>query len=278
MNTQMSLFGGPDDVPEAAPSAPEAPPPAPEPPAPEPPEPPVHPAQIGLFGAAAAARVAVEELIAEARFGEALTKARELERSFGSFFAVPDAACLEPLAELDFASAGLPAIRDAWRRARDQARHSWRRQDLAAALVRKLPATGLELVGTDVVLLADVAELKRRSDRVDVERLLVRDALLAGMDLEPDVIVDEAVRNLLREDLEPEWLACLGVMLGVWPAPVVSEPIEDARTARERALAFCDCLSVAMRPAAHPPAAVIAARIRMRELNRDLHARHMGGG
>lgn len=274
MTTQMSLFGGPDVAPSAGPSAPEAPPPAPDPP-----ELPVHPAQIGLFGAAAEARVAVEELIAEARFGEAVAKAREIERSFGSFFVVPDAACFEPLAALDLASADLATIRLAWRSARDQARHSWRRQDLAAALVRRLhPVTGLDLVGTDVVLLADVAELKRRSDRVDVERILVRDALLAGMALEPDVVGDEAVRNLLREDLQPEWLACLGVMLGVWPAPGGGETVEDPRTDRECALAFCDCLSVAMRPAAHPPAAVIAARMRMRELNRELHARHMGNG
>jgi hypothetical protein len=48
----------------------------------------------------------------------------------------------------------------------------------------------------------------------------VRDSLLAGRLLEArDFHDDPAVADLLAEDLDPRWLACLGRIRRLWPAP-----------------------------------------------------------
>ena len=277
MLEQLNLFGEPEPAPGASDPAPPPPEPPPEPPAPA--EPPVHPGQLGLFGAAAAARVAVEDLIAEGRFAEALTQARGIEAAHGAFFAVPDALSLEPLAPLDLDGSEPEVVRRAWRAARDAARNAWRRQDLARAILRRRTTdSAIDLVGDDAVLLADVAEMNRRGDREDVERVLVRDALLAGMTLEPDALADSVVRDVLREDMEPEWLACFGGIRGAWPVLRDVDVPGTLLSERDRALAFWSCLRVAMHPSAHPREDVLAARIRMRELHPELHALHMRAG
>ena len=113
-------------------------------------------------------------------------------------------------------------------------------------------------------------------------RNVVRDALLLGQDIRPLDLEDEAVSDLLSEDLAPRWLACLGAIRRLWPLPRPEsqeidafdsvDPVEDD----ERALAFWKCLCVALgRSVNERP--LREARKRMKRLNPELHAEHMGG-
>lgn len=109
-------------------------------------------------------------------------------------------------------------------------------------------------------------------------RRLVRDALLAGRVLAPLEYDDPALRELLAEDLDPRWLACLGVVRRAWPvtrgdAPEHGAPDDalDPDDDDARAAAFWRCLQVTEDRAA-PEAAVHAARKRMKRLHPGLHA------
>lgn len=238
--------------------------------------------QFDLFGPAAAERTAIEELIEAGSFAEALARAEVLERERGAFFAVTDAACLRPLAALG-ADAGLEQVRPSWRSARDLATKAWRREGLATTLLARFAGRrDLDIVGADDVLLADAFVARLREGRADLARLLARDALLAGRALEPDAFADTLVRDVLREDLSPEWLACLGAIRGAWPTPMpVLDASRDEVTTEDdetaRAHEAWRCLSVALRVREMPPDAVIAARKRLRELHSELHAQLMRG-
>jgi hypothetical protein len=101
---------------------------------------------------------------------------------------------------------------------------------------------------------------------------LVRDALLAGRDLSSlDFDHDKAVADLLAEDLPPRWLACLGLIRRLWPAP---PPDESDRSPEETALEFWRCLQLA--DSADTPEEVLhEARRRMKRLRPELHALYM---
>ena len=110
-------------------------------------------------------------------------------------------------------------------------------------------------------------------------RRLVRDALLAGRDLEPLDFHDEAVRDLLAEDASPQWLACLGVVRRLWPVTpradndTAGDAQEDDDDAAQTG-AFWRCLQVTEDHNA-PQAAVHDARKRMKRLNSTLHAAYL---
>jgi hypothetical protein len=128
--------------------------------------------------------------------------------------------------------------------------------------------------------------LARRSDASDGRRrarLLIRDALLAARGLEPlDFGHDPEVADLLAEDLPPRWLACLGVIRRLWPAP----PPEDAALVEfsdqpapggsdeHAARAFWRCLQVAEDPGAAEELRHEARR-RMKRLHTELHRQYM---
>ncbi len=108
------------------------------------------------------------------------------------------------------------------------------------------------------------------------------------MDLE-----DEALSDLLSEDLPPRWLACLGGLRRLWPLPRpephevaaferemrASDPLEplDPLDDDERALSFWRCLCVARLGNSVDERLLQEARKRMKRLNPELHGEYMGG-
>jgi hypothetical protein len=114
-------------------------------------------------------------------------------------------------------------------------------------------------------------------------RALVRDALLAGRDLSSlDFDHDRAVADLLAEDLPPRWLACLGLIRRLWPAPPPDEgdlegfrhTAAEVRSLKEAALEFWRCLQLA--DSADTPEEVLhEARRTMKRLRPELHALYM---
>lgn len=75
-------------------------------------------------------------------------------------------------------------------------------------------------------------------------RALVRDALLEGRTFDPRDFSDAALKDLLGEDREPVWLACLGAIRRIWPAPPPSDAerldLED-RVTRPEPLDSTNC-------------------------------------
>ncbi|GEM_PF-6810911 len=119
-------------------------------------------------------------------------------------------------------------------------------------------------------------------------RNVVRDALLLGHDIRPSDLEDEAVSDLLSEDLAPRWLACLGAIRRLWPLPRLgpqeieaferetraADPVEPVKD-DERALTFWKYLCVALGRSVNERL-LREARKRMKRLNSELHAEHMG--
>jgi hypothetical protein len=186
-----------------------------------------------------------------------------------------------------------------WERSAREVLSDWRRLDAALAgnvSVRRLvraAAIGRLLRTTDSCTLSAaeptclpaivnvLSDTTRSGGDGDVRRAraLVRDALLAGHSLSPMEFDDEALADLLAEDLEPAWLACLGALRGLWPCP----PVENAHVVAvhatdERAGASDDAASLfwsALTVAADrslDESLRGEARKRMKRLNPDLHA------
>jgi hypothetical protein len=114
-------------------------------------------------------------------------------------------------------------------------------------------------------------------------RRLVGEALLAGRALEPlDFRHDEPVTDTLAEDMPPRWLACLGAVRRLWPAPPLSAAEADALVSRQPdapaaedpALAFWRCLRVTETPGCSDEA-LHEARRRMKALHPELHGAFM---
>lgn len=111
---------------------------------------------------------------------------------------------------------------------------------------------------------------------------LVRDALLAGRRLESlDFRWDESLADLLSEDEEPPWLACLGVIRRLWPAPRPSSGVVAALAGglseaapQDEALAYWSCLQVA-EDRDCDEAALHQARRRMKRLRPAFHELYM---
>ncbi len=152
--------------------------------------------------------------------------------------------------------------------------HSYRAGDLAAASPDSLPGLARVLVAGQGVSPEDGKREARR---------LVRDALLAGRRLESlDFPWDAALADLLAEDEEPPWLACLGVIRHLWPAPrpapedlaALSEPPTDPASQRAAALTFWSCLRAA-EDRDCTEATLYEARRRMKILRPDFHVLYM---
>jgi hypothetical protein len=142
------------------------------------------------------------------------------------------------------------------------------RSGLVAALLRdRQPA---DLVSLDPACLPVLVNALGDDER---GRRLVRDALLAGGELPPVEFEDEAVREVLGEDLAPRWLASLGAIRRLWPAgePSLREPAAEPD---EPALAFWAWLSVACAPGC-PEQRLHEARRQMKRLHPALHAEAM---
>lgn len=112
---------------------------------------------------------------------------------------------------------------------------------------------------------------------------MIRDALLTGFRLEPlGLRWDQALADLLAEDEEPPWLACLGVIRRLWPTPrlmpedigALSGPFVEPASGEQAALAFWSCLRVA-EDRDCPEGALHEARRRMKRLRPEFHALHM---
>ena len=145
--------------------------------------------------------------------------------------------------------------------------------DLAAAWPGSLPALGRILISRPGASPED----GRR-----VVRGLVRDSLIAGRRLDSlDFRGDAALADLLSEDDAPPWLACLGVIRRLWPAPHPSSDVVAALSLaftepapEEPALAFWFCLQVAEdRDCAE--ADLHQARRRMKSLRPAFHELYM---
>jgi hypothetical protein len=114
-------------------------------------------------------------------------------------------------------------------------------------------------------------------------RGLVRDSLLAGRALDVlDFREDEALADLLAENLPPPWLACLGCIRRLWTAPPPRDSewqtlraiAENDAAEDDPAMAFWHCLRLAESP--HCPDDLRhQARRRMKQLHPDLHALFM---
>jgi hypothetical protein len=245
--------------------------------------------QLDLFADRAVLARELDAAIAGGRF-EAVTVLRaRVEEDFG-----PDAArCLAPLvrfegiawdppdtplsvwADVDPLLAGHPRLRAQVRTGVfGRLLQSQRPASLLAARPECLPA------------LARV--LREGPDRSPEEgcrdaRALVRDSLLAGRLLEAlDFSGDPAVADLLAEDRDPPWLACLGRIRRLWPAtpPRGAEWESLGQVARGRApvehpaLAFWGCLRLAESPDC-PDDLRQQARRRMKQLAPELHGLFM---
>jgi len=146
--------------------------------------------------------------------------------------------------------------------------------ELASVSPGSLPALAWVLASRPV---ASAEDGKREA------RHLVRDALLAGLQLESlDFQWDDALADLLAEDDPPHWLACLGVIRRLWPAPrlstevvdALSRPLVEPASQEGAALAFWSCLRAAEdRDCAEP--ALHEARRRMKRLRSAFHALYM---
>jgi hypothetical protein len=183
----------------------------------------------------------------------------------------PPAPVLARWQEVDLGLAGRPALRAGVRNAvfRRLLDHHG-----AAALATERP----DLVGP---LCAALASIDARG--ATLARALVRDLLLEGRELDPGGFAhDAAVSDLLGEHHRPAWLACLGALRRLWPAPPTS-PAEGRTLSTEPAAPpppdaaareFWMCLRLA-RTAELPEAVVHEARRRMKALNPEMHALYM---
>jgi hypothetical protein len=146
--------------------------------------------------------------------------------------------------------------------------------DLAAVSPASLPAIALVVASG---LTASPEDGQREARR------LIRDALLTGLRLEPlEFRWDPPLADLLAEDEEPTWLASLGVIRRLWPAPrptsedidVLSRPFVEPAPGEQAALAFWSCLRSA-EDRDCPERALQEARRRMKRLRPEFHAVHI---
>ena len=146
-----------------------------------------------------------------------------------------------------------------------------------------------ELIRRDPECVVPVANTLDELEEPTDGRRVVRDALLLGYDIRPLDLEDEALSDLLSEDLAPRWLACLGGLRRLLPLPPLEpeevtaleremsatdplEPLDDD----ERALSFWRCLRVARLGSSVNERLLQEARKRMKTLNPELHALYMG--
>jgi hypothetical protein len=245
--------------------------------------------QLDLFADRAVLARELDTAITGGRF-EALAALRaRVEEAFG-----PDAArSLAPLARFDGVAWDPPeALLSAWVDVdRLLAGHPHLREHVRTGVFGRLlqsqpPARLLAARPECLPALARI--LRGRPDRLPEEgqrdaRALVRDSLLAGRLLEAlDFHDDPAVADLLAEDRDPRWLACLGRIRRLWPSSPprgaewesLGQVARGAARVDHPALAFWGCLRLAESPDC-PDDLRQQARRRMKQLDPELHGLFM---
>ena len=247
--------------------------------------------QLELFADYAVLARELELAVSDGRFGEAARVHLAIAQAFGlpetpreldwlgrlaaTAWEGPPAVPLSVWAEIDRQLCGQPSLQDRVRRgAFTRLLRTHTSRELMEASPDCLP----------VLVRALGFQAGRSIDEARVEaRALIRDSLLAGRRLEGlDFREDEALAELLAEDLSPRWLACLGRIRRLWP----SSPLPDAERrgflevvrgqegSDDPAMAFWRCLCLAETPDC-PEELVHAARRRMKQLHPGLHAAFM---
>lgn len=245
--------------------------------------------QLLLFSDLAVLRREVEHAVMAGDFADARRLRRVALESFGSTGLAEEFAFVEALGperweqppraalaawqQVDGRLSASPALRLA---VRDGVFGRLLEHHDAAAIAREAP----DVVGPLVAALTSLGE----GGGLAAARALVRDLLLDGRELQPeDFTHDTALADLLGEHWPAAWLACLGALRRLWPAP----PVDAAAMAafRDRAFVppsseteaaqdFWRCLRLA-RTADVPEGVLHEARRRMKTLNPEMHALHM---
>jgi hypothetical protein len=231
----------------------------------------------------------LEEALGEADYRKALEVTKELERTYGTGAVPPRLSYVNRLGA-DFWERPMQAAErlSAWKtiaqeleagtRSFARARKAFFRRLLSMEspdhLIRCDPES-LSLIANALYELEDVREGRR----------VVRDALLSGYGCRPADLADEALSDLLSEDLDPPWLACLGAIRRLWspprPGPEDLDGFEEEIQAplplndEERALSFWKCLRIARLGPFLTEPMLHEARKRMKKLNAELHAEFM---
>jgi hypothetical protein len=225
----------------------------------------------GLFEEAVRLRQSIDEM-----FGpETARSPFPLDRLAGVAWEGPAAVPLSVWAEIDEGLASQPSLRERLR---------------CGVFARLLEShTSCELLEARPESLPALAHVLRRLPGRSPEegrreaRVLVRDALLAGRALDAlDFRDDQAVAELLAEDISPRWLACLGRVRRLWPPSpprdseweALREVARGGATDNEPAMAFWHCLRLAEAPACSEDLRRQARR-RMKQLHPELHAQFM---
>ena len=248
-------------------------------------------AQLELFADYAVLARDLDLALSDGRFEEAAQVRLAIAEAFGPFQALRELVWLERLAAV--AWEGPPAVPlMAWAEVDRQLCGQSTLQDrvrrgVFTRLLRTHTSAELLEAGPDClpVLVRALSFGPGRSAEVArVEaRGLVRDSLLAGRKLDAlDFREDDAVADLLAEDLSPRWLACLGRIRRLWPSsPLRNAPREALRDvagseegADDPAMTFWRCLRLAETPDA-PEELLHEARRRMKRLHPELHAEFM---
>jgi hypothetical protein len=240
--------------------------------------------QAALFEDRAVLLRELDHALEQGEFEEALPALRSLEAVYGPPAEGPPSPCLESLARASWDSPG--AGLDAWTSVETSLRHGPHRRIRTGVFVRLLRSFGPDALvrARPECLPALAAFLESAPGRPAGEgrreaRRLVGEALLDGRALEPlDFRHDEPVADTLAEDMPPRWLACLGAVRRLWPAPPLSaaeaDPLvarqPDALAAEDPALSFWRCLRVAETPECSDEA-LHEARRRMKALQPELH-------
>ena len=249
------------------------------------------PGQLDLFAERACLTRDLERALSAGDFGEAGRLRRLLEQTYGG---TPETRALRFLDErVHLLDSTAPEIAlSAWRASDAELEpHPFLRRLLHEGLFRRLlGGRGAEDLATACPsclpaiarALASGLAPSTANGRA-AARQLVHDALLEGRVLESlEFPWDEALGKLLAEHDAPCWLACLGTIRRLWPAPrpttedvdALSGPFRKPESTEEEARAFWSCLKVANEPDC-PEAARHEARRRMKKLRRDFHALYM---
>jgi hypothetical protein len=246
--------------------------------------------QLGLFDAPILARATLESAIWEGDFVTADRARRELESEHGVDVSSLDVGFLPALVGARWSPPDADGILRGWLQAMDAIGEGHRRWNVSRGVLTRLltSVTPAEIVASERRCIGDLLRLLQERMETDAVRTLVRDELLAGRDEGLSVREDRLVADVLGEDSCPERLACLGALRGAWslPRPDGNElssllarqadaiPASDAA----RALAFWDCLRVLAMRAVLTEDQIIRTRLRMKQLDADLHRRHMERG
>jgi hypothetical protein len=246
---------------------------------PEPPAPPAAPeGQLDLFDDLPLLRHDLEAALARADFDAARELLERLEITYGPAAARPY-AFLERLQDGLWTLPPADAVA-AWEEIADDVEpEPLQRSVRQAVLARLIAVHGAEALAAAVpASLPDLVQALQAEAGDGPAFALVRDALRAGRTLDPLAFEEPALRELLAEDLEPRWLACLGAIRRLWPVPGQgSTTLVDAASEDDdaRADAFWHLLGVAQSPEAGE-AERQDARRRLKRLHPELHAQHMG--